>query len=157
MSRSRPVARRLSRRAALQVLYAADLGDALGEGAIDSVFERVDGHFELSEGGRAFARELGCGTASRRERIDALISQHARNWRVERMAVVDRNVLRLASYELAFTDAPDRVVLDEAIEIAREFGNERSGAFVNGVLDAMARGLQSGESREILSASGGEG
>ena len=73
------------------------------------------------------------------------------------MAVVDRNVLRLASYELAFTDAPDRVVLDEAIEIAREFGNERSGAFVNGVLDAMARGLQSGESREILSASGGEG
>ena len=157
MSRTRPVARRLSRRAALQVLYAADLGDALGEGAIETVFERVGGHFELSEGGRAFARELVFGTASRRERIDALISQHARNWRVERMAVVDRNVLRLASYELAFTDAPDRVVLDEAIEIAREFGNERSGAFVNGVLDAMARGLGSSEAGETLSASGGEG
>ena len=156
MSRPRPVARRLSRRAALQVLYAADLGDALGEGAIESVFERVGGHFELSEGGRAFARELVCGTALRRERIDALISQHARNWRVERMAVVDRNVLRLASYELAFTDAPDRVVLDEAIEIAREFGNERSGAFVNGVLDALARGLQSGEVGESFSASRGE-
>jgi len=129
-------------------LYAADLGDALCEGGVDAVFDGVAGHFELSEGGRVFARELVAGTVARRAVIDALITQHARNWRVERMAVVDRNVLRFASYELAFSDAPDRVVLDEAIEIAREFGSVRSGAFVNGVLDAMARELQSGRGGE---------
>jgi len=143
VSRSRPVGRRQSRRSALQVLYAADLGDALCEGGVEAVFDGVEGHFELSEGGRDFAKELVSGTVAHRAFIDALITQHARNWRVERMAVVDRNVLRFASYELAFSDAPDRVVLDEAIEIAREFGSARSGAFVNGVLDAMARELQS--------------
>ena len=148
MSRPRPVSRRQSRRAALQVLYAADVADALCEAGVDAVFDGVAGHFELPEGGRAFARELVSGTVARRACIDALITRHARNWRVERMAVVDRNVLRFASFELAFTDAPDRVVLDEAIEIAGEFGGGRSGAFVNGVLDAMARELGSREGRE---------
>ena len=157
MSRLRPVARRQSRRAALQVLYAADLGGALSEGAVDSVFDGVAQHFELSEGGRAFAEELVAGTIAHRGFIDALIAQHARNWRVERMAVVDRNVLRYASYELAFGDAPDRVVLDEAIEIAREFGSARSGAFVNGILDAMARELRSGEGREVPRSCGDAG
>ena len=143
MSQPRPVGRRQSRRSALQVLYAADLGDALAEGEVDAVFEGVAGHFELSAGGREFAKALVSGTVAHRDFIDSLITRHARNWRVDRMAVVDRNVLRFASYELAFSDAPDRVVLDEAIEIAQEFGSARSGAFVNGVLDAMARGLQS--------------
>ena len=138
MSSGRPVARHQSRRAALQVLYAADLS---GEG-FPGAFEGVAEHFDLPEGARAFAKELVVGVGTRREALDAAISQHARNWRLERMAAVDRNVLRLATYELTYTETPASVVIDEAIELAREFGTERSSGFVNGVFDAVARSVR---------------
>jgi N utilization substance protein B len=123
---------------ALQVLYATDLGDA-GQGAASDVFEGVATHFDLHEGARAFAEELALGVHAHRKQLDECIAAHARNWRVERMAAVDRNILRLAAFELLYTETPTQVVLDEAIELAREFGGERSPAFVNGVLDALAR------------------
>lgn len=105
----------------------------------EAVFERVAQNFDLPEGARAFSKELVCGILAEREALDALITVHARNWRLERMAAVDRNVLRLAAYELTHTDTPAPIILDEAIELTHRFGSDRSPAFVNGVLDAIAR------------------
>lgn len=145
MSR-RPPSRRRSRRAALQVLYARDLGASRApEAGIappgSEVFERVAESFDLPEGAREFALRIVHGVEAELASIDARIAASARNWRVERMAAVDRNVLRIATWELLHGDAPVSVVIDEAIELARDFGSERSPAFVNGVLDAIARAL----------------
>jgi transcription antitermination protein NusB len=132
--------RRQSRRAALQVLYAADVAGAREPGEpVADVFERVAAHFDLHGGAHAFAKELVLGVEAHRPGIDARITACARNWRLERMAAVDRNVLRLAAYELLHTETPSSVVIDEAVELAREFGSEPSPAFINGVLDAIAR------------------
>jgi N utilization substance protein B len=136
--------RHQSRRAALQALYAADVSAAASRGAaqeLAEVFEQVAAHFDLHGGAHAFARELLEGVASHRAEIDAEIGARARNWRIERMAAVDRNVLRLATFELLHTATPASVVIDEAVDLAREFGSDASPAFVNGVLDAVARGL----------------
>lgn len=145
MTRQPTAARRQSRRVALQVLYALDLAGAARSQpppSVDEIFERVSGNFDLQEGARAFAKELVCGVAARGADLDARIASHAQHWRVERMAAVDRNTLRLAAYELIHTDTPDSVVLNEAIELAHDFGTERSPAFVNGVLDAVAREIR---------------
>jgi len=108
----------------------------------EEAFEAVAEHFEIAEGALAFARELALETRAREDEIDSLVGAHARNWRVDRMAVVDRNILRLATYELRFTDTPTGVVLDEAINLARRFGDDPSPGFVNGILDAVARGVR---------------
>ncbi len=137
--------RHRSRRVALQALYAADLTRRSPhevDRSIEEAFEQVAAHFDLHEGARAFAKQLVCGVACMRDDLDARIAQHARNWRVDRMAAVDRNILRLATYELLQGQVPDSVAIDEAIELAREFGSDRSPAFVNGVLDAIARSLR---------------
>jgi N utilization substance protein B len=138
---------------ALQALYAVDLAasEKPGEqppvpsGPADRVFDDVATHFELPEGARAFAKELVCQVMARREELDALLAEHARNWRLSRMAAVDRNVLRIAAYELLCTDTPTSVVLDQAIELARRFGDAPSPGFVNGVLDGLARALRPGD------------
>jgi N utilization substance protein B len=97
---------------------------------------------EVEDEVRSFAEQLVEGVVSERERLDALIAGAASNWRVDRMAVVDRNILRMASYELAhLLDTPVAVILDEAIEVGKRFGTEQSGAFINGVLDAVRREL----------------
>jgi N utilization substance protein B len=144
---------------ALQVLYALDLAPpaagCAAEAGVDEAFEAVAEHFELPGGARAFARELVAGVVARREEIDALLVAHTRNWRLSRMAAVDRNVLRLATFELLATPTPASVVLDQAIELARRFGDEPSPAFVNGVLAAVARALRPGE--QVLAGSAGVG
>ena len=87
----------------------------------------------------SFADELVQGCASTRDEIDAKIRSVSRHWRLERMSRVDRNIIRLAAYELMhMTDIPRRVTLNEAVELAKRFGNEESPAFVNGVLDRIA-------------------
>ncbi len=148
MTRRRTAPRHRSREVALQVLYAADLqrGGRAGE-ALPALacFEGVARSFDLPEGARAFAKELVAGTAEHGDELDALIASHARNWRLSRMATVDRNILRLAGFELAHSDTPTSVVIDEAIELARRFGSDDSPAFVNGVLDAVARAVRAGE------------
>lgn len=108
----------------------------------EETFEAVAEHFEMAPGARDFARELALSTHAREGEVDELVSAHARNWRVDRMAVVDRNILRMATYELCFTDTPTAVVLDEAINLARRFGDDPSPSFVNGILDAVARGVR---------------
>ena len=140
MSRRAP--RRASRELALQALYAADVAGRDGRAPpVEEVFDAVAENFDLPEGARAFAKELVCGVAARRDELDERIAAQARNWRLTRMAAVDRNVLRLATYELVATDTPVSVVLDEAVELARRFGDDPSPGFVNGVLDAVARAL----------------
>ena len=138
----RGASRHRSREVALQVLYAIDLArhdEAALPVAAEEMFESAGEHFELPEGARAFAKELVLGVASRRAELDALIARHAERWKISRMAAVDRNILRLAAWELLHTDAPAPVVIDEAVELARRFGGDRSPAFVNGILDAAAR------------------
>ncbi len=146
MSRVRSASRHRSRQAALQVLYAIDLARRRARPdprtAAQEAFEDAVDHFELPEGARAFAKELVTGVAANLDALDALVSAHSAHWRVDRMGAVDRNVLRLATYELAHSDTPTEVVIDEAVELARCFGSDASPAFVNGVLDAVARTLR---------------
>ena len=111
-------------------------------GTPEETFEAVSEHFEMAAAARAFARELALAVQARREDLDATVAAHARNWRVERMAVVDRNILRLATWELRFTDTPVPIVLDEAVNLARRFGDDPSPGFVNGILDAIARDVR---------------
>jgi len=140
--------RHRSREAALQMLYAIDLGRRGSPGdatRAEEVFQGVCENFELPEGARAFAKELVTGVTARSPALDAEIARHAQRWRISRMAAVDRNVLRLGAFELLHSDAPAAVVIDEAVELARRFGGERSPGFVNGILDAIARGRRGGE------------
>ncbi len=109
----------------------------------DRIFDRVAEHFVVPKGALEFARELVNGVVARLPELDALVSLHARNWRVSRMAVVDRNVLRLGAHELRDTQTPVAVVIDEAVDLARRFGSDRSPSFVNGVLDAIAKEVRS--------------
>ena len=139
MSRRGVHGRRRSREAALQVLYAMDLAERGPAPDAEAAFEAVAARFELPEGARAFAKELVAGVAARRAALDEALAAVSRRWRVERMAAVDRNVLRLGAYEILHVGTPPEVAIDEAVELARRFGGERSPAFVNGVLDALAR------------------
>ena len=130
--------RRLAREHALQVLFQIDMtGDAP-----DAVFELHWRGRKVDAATREFAERLARGAIADSVRIDALIRSASENWRLERMAIVDRNVIRVALYELLHErETPTAVVLDEAIEIAQRFGGEESGQFVNGVLDAIRKTL----------------
>ena len=95
---------------------------------------------------KAFAEELVAGVMGERERLDAIIASTATHWRLDRMAVVDRNILRMAVFELArLPETPPVVVLDEAIEVGKKYGSEQSGAFVNGILDAIRKRIERGD------------
>jgi N utilization substance protein B len=131
--------RRKAREIALQVLYQLDVQDKLSDEQALGLFWQ---HFAKTEDGdadeasRAFADELVRGVKSRLEEIDALLTRASRNWRLERMARVDRNLLRLAVWELKYSkDVPVKVAINEAIEIAKRYGTAESPAFVNGILD----------------------
>lgn len=142
--RERRGKRRRGREMALQMLYQSDLGGATLPQVLHN-FDPADlGGPKDSPTIRTealrYARELVQGTVERLEEIDALIRSQAENWRLERMSAVDRNVLRLAVYELLTEDdVPQLVVLDEAIELAKKYGSEQSGGFVNGLLDGLLK------------------
>ncbi len=91
---------------------------------------------------RAFANKLFEGAAKDIAALDAIIAKHADNWRFERLAAIDRAILRLAIHEMNGTDTPPKVVLNEAVELAKKFSSEESGSFVNGVLDAIHKSLK---------------
>ncbi|MCK6553416.1 transcription antitermination factor NusB [Candidatus Binatia bacterium] len=131
--------RRKGRELAVQALYQLDvLGTASAPQTLRAFWEGSD----ASAAAKAFGMELVAGVGAERERIDELIAATSEHWRIERLSLVDVCVLRLATYELLQSPSvPTRVVLDEAIEIARRFGNAESAAFVNGVLDAIATRL----------------
>lgn len=134
-------ARHKSRQRALQVLYLWDQGKQSIEDAISAFYATLGSEDEALTRmpSDAFMETLARGTSSRTQEIDQRIAAKSANWRLERMPAVDRNILRLALYELQATDTPAPVVIDEALELAREFSSDESVAFVNGVLDAVHR------------------
>lgn len=141
--------RHVAREAALRILYQAELsGDAL-ESVITSLFEgslKDADDLPLGAETRRFAERLVRGVTRRREELDALIRAGSDHWRIERMAAVDRNVLRLALFELLDTpETPAAVILDEAVELAKLYGGLESARFVNGVADGIRRRVASGE------------
>jgi N utilization substance protein B len=129
--------RRRSREHALQVLFEIDLTG----GGTAVVLERFWAGLDADESVRSFTERLVRGVLGDREAIDRRIVDAAEHWRLERMAVVDRNVLRMAVYELLSQESPPPVVIDEEIEVARRFGGEESAAFINGVLDTIRGGI----------------
>ncbi len=140
-----PARRTKARERALQALYQIDVA---AEG-IDEALGRFWKSFEPVEREvMALAEALVRGVARHRRVIDETIERVSINWRLDRMAKVDRNVLRLAVYELLRTDVPVKVVINEAIELGKKYGSESTGAFVNGVLDKVAAELPAERGRE---------
>jgi N utilization substance protein B len=145
MSRVDPTARRRAREAALQMLYQAEVGRAGPQETIVTYWSANDEDGEVDADGRAFANTLVKETLAKVDEIDQLLAAHTKHWRVERMAVIDRIVLRLAVSELMTqSDTPPKVVINEAIELARTFSGEEAVPFVNGVLDAVRKKLSAG-------------
>ncbi|MEI6668618.1 MAG: transcription antitermination factor NusB [Acidobacteriota bacterium] len=135
--------RHRARESAFQMLYQWEVGRAAPD-AVVADYEAIeqDENTALTPVNRRFAEALVAGTVAHVAEIDQRIAAHAQNWRIERMAAVDRLILRLAIYELAHaSDTPPSVVIDEALELARTFGEEDSVRFVNGVLDAVFKSL----------------
>jgi len=131
-------ARHRSRHRAVQILYQCDLRDLAPDEAILNFYEGL--YSEESEeppAHDAFMEELVRGTLAHREEIDRRIEEFSAHWRLERMSAVDRNILRLAIYELIEHKNPPAVIIDEALELARRFSGDESVAFINGVLDAV--------------------
>jgi N utilization substance protein B len=131
-------ARTAAREAALQMLFAIESAELDLEQGISDFWRELPADAE----GRAYADEAVRGVRTTLAEIDERVTRASKNWRLERMTRVDRNVLRLGAWELAHrADVPRAVVLDEAVELAKRFGSEESGPFVNGVLDRVADDL----------------
>jgi N utilization substance protein B len=138
--------RRISREAALQFLYQEDLtigpGDQYGYD-LPERFEMFCSLFQINKKARPYAMELLQGITADIERIDELIREAATHWRIERISPTDRNLIRIAAYEmLDKKDVPPQVAINEAVEIAKRFAGDDSPKFINGVLDAVRSTLQ---------------
>ena len=133
--------RHRAREAALQLLYQWEVG-RLEVSALGDASEAYWASHPAPAARRRFADQLVAGTAARIQSIDPLLEANAKNWRLSRMAVVDRLIMRLAVYELLYSDTPHAVVIDEALELAKTFGGDQTVRFVNGVLDSISRTLE---------------
>jgi N utilization substance protein B len=137
-------ARHRSRQRALQVLYQWDMTKQPVTQAIASFYDNLysdETEEEEHQPGRdEFMEELVKGTSEMAADIDHRISSKSENWRLERMPTVDRNILRMAIYEMSRQETPPAVVIDEALELARQFSGEESVSFINGILDAVHKG-----------------
>jgi N utilization substance protein B len=141
MNPAEATARHRAREAALQMLYQWEVGRTTPGDAILSYWQTRDEPV-LAEAHREFANQLVRGTTGRLEEIDRLLGSRTQNWRVERMAVIDRLVLRLATFELLEeSETPPKVIINEALELARAYSGEEAVAFVNGVLDGVRKEL----------------
>ena len=142
-------ARRQAREAALQILYLWEIGRAEPAAAVETFFENHDPEADAQV--RTFASALALGTVRDLADIDQLIDTHSQHWRVARLAVIDRLILRVATWELMHEpDVPRAVVINEAVEIARRFSADESVGFVNGVLDAIRKTFeQSGRAPDV--------
>jgi len=139
-----------ARELALQALYQLDLLGAEVLEQLDQILARSEAEADV----RRFARELILGTWTHRARLDSQIAEVAEHWDIHRMAVVDRNILRLASYELLFLDdVPPKVAINEAIDLAKRYSTADSGAFVNGLLDRIRIEDEKKEKKELITDS----
>ncbi|MFN7131752.1 MAG: transcription antitermination factor NusB [Myxococcales bacterium] len=145
MSKGRqPGMRTRARERVLQALYQVDVSRADGLDALENAWTSDEAPVEKDA--REFSERLMRGVLDHREEIDKVIETHSHNWRLERMARVDRNILRLAVFELLhLRDVPKRVVINEAVELAKKFGTEESSAFINGILDKAAGAVRRDE------------
>lgn len=132
------MSRRKAREMALQVLFQLDYEHTNAEDALIAVFaERED----ASDKAKEYTKQLVEGTLSKIAEIDAVITSKSTDWKIDRMAGVDRNISRMAIYEMQYGNEtiPPNVVINEAVELAKEFGTEESGRFVNGILGSLVK------------------
>ncbi len=123
-----------ARECALQILYSLDIRHDNKAEIIESYWQEYNEEDSI----RKFAMSLVEGTLTKLTDIDGLITKYTDNWRIERMAVIDRNIIRMATFELLFKeDIPPKVTLNEAVELAKKYGDNESGRFVNGILDKI--------------------
>ena len=136
-------ARHRSRQRALQVLYQWDMTKGPVEEAISSFYDTLGADDQEAQPGRdEFMEELAKGASQMAPDIDHRIAEKSENWKLERMPIVDRNILRLAIYEMSRKETPPAVVIDEALELARQFSGETSVSFINGILDAVHKEIR---------------
>ena len=126
--------RRQARECSLQMLYTVDNCNM----PIEAVYQCFDEYFPQGEPYRVFAVRIFKGVCDKRNEIDSLIAKFAKNWELDRMAVVDRNIIRLAAYEIIdMPETPVNVIIDEAVEISKKYSTKDSSKFVNGILDKL--------------------
>lgn len=136
--------RRMGREFAVQVLYGIDVSGEEPEGAI----ARHRASFDVDSEAAGFAQSLIHGVVEHREALDTRIARASRNWRLDRMSTVDRNILRVALYEMIYSsEVPPVVAINEAIEIAKAYGTEASPPFINGILDQAAATITTGAAK----------
>ena len=141
--------RRKARECALQMLFAADVADAVPEDVLRLYWAQL-GDADLEETARDFATRLARGTLAHMVDLDERIRSRAEHWRIPRMAIVDRNILRLAVYEFLYEPTPRTVAINEALEIARRFSTYEATQFINGILDAIKRDLDEQQPQESV-------
>jgi len=131
--------RRKSRELALQFFYGHDFQKRSNdEQAVDLEFEEFVDNFDTGDKALPYTRQLIAGLCAHVDELDKLLEAHAKNWRLERMALVERNILRIAAYEMLYCDdVPSQVAINEALEIAKRYSVHDAVAFINGILDAL--------------------
>jgi N utilization substance protein B len=132
------MSRRKAREVAVQALFQLDFNQITTETAMEAV---LDEHAGLSEGAKQYAQKLVTGTQQSLGEIDTIIASAATEWKLERMAAVDRNIARVAIYEMKFGEEqlPPNVAINEAVEVAKTFGSEDSSRFINGILGSLVK------------------
>jgi transcription antitermination protein NusB len=139
--------RRKARECALQMLFAADVSQTPPDELVKTYWSEL-GEAEIEDAAREFATRLALGTLAHTVALDERIRLRAEHWRIARMAIVDRNILRLAVYEFLFEPTPRTVAINEALEIARRFSTYEATQFINGILDAIKRDLDEHQPQE---------
>lgn len=131
--------RRQARECSLQMLYTIDNCNM----PIEAVYECFDEYYPQGEPYRVFAVKIFRGVCDKRDEIDFFIAKYAKNWELDRMAAVDRNIIRLAAYEIIdMPETPINVIIDEAVEISKKYSTKDSSKFVNGILDKLKAARQ---------------
>lgn len=136
MNNSKTLSKTLAREASVQFLYQCDVLELFYFST--SHFSEFAKSLELEESVRVYASILAKGALDNLKEIDSIITNSATKWNLSRISFLDRAILRYATYELRYTETPKKVILNEAIELAKKFGENNSGRFVNGVLGAIA-------------------
>ena len=132
------MSRRKAREMALQTLFQLDYNQRDHNGALENVFDERD---DVSDKAKLYTQQLVTGTQDHKQEIDEIIAKTSNEWKLDRMAGVDRNIARMAIYEMKFSPEglPPNVIINEAVELAKTFGTEESGRFVNGILGALVK------------------
>jgi transcription antitermination protein NusB len=137
--------RRKSRELAMQALFYMDMNT---NGSEEMLLERFCANFALSKKARPFFIALVNGVLQTKSELDSIIENYSDHWKIGRMACVDRNIIRIAVYELLYCrDIPSKVSINEAVDIGKKFGTEESGAFINGILDSIRMALEKNNSK----------